>query len=372
MARIKGEGSWDEYKMGKYTYQRYRIVIEGERKVFYGKTKTEAMQKYRDFLQNHTPGTKKTALTVCDVAKEAVEARRGQIKATSYSYYAYAIKSLEKSKLGALQIHSVTFSDVQTYINDLASTKSLSTIKRQRVILTIAFSYAEDKEWIEKNPMNKVRLPNEANIVKEPKEHVFLSTEERKALETEAMRVNDSKAHRGKAGERLYGVAADAIVFILHTGLRIGELIALNWENTDIAKKFIHIRRNAPSNGMYITTPKRKASIRKVPLDGVALGIIKDLSENQKGEFVFHTKSGNMLNRNNIDRMLKLMVERSGIEQQPTLHDLRHTYASELIRNGVDMKTVQTVLGHSDISTTMNIYVHKSDDDLDILRNILE
>ena len=370
--RIYGEGSWTvQTKSGK-TYQRYTVMVNGKRKDFYGKTKADCLKKYKDFMQNNTPGTKKTALTVCDVAKEAVESRRGQIKATSYSYYGYAIKSLEKSKLGALQIHSVTFSDVQTYINDLASTKSLSTIKRQRVILTIAFSYAEDKGWIEKNPMNKVRLPNEANIVKEPKDHVFLSTEERKALEAEAMRVNDSKTHMGKMGERLYGVAADAIVFILHTGLRIGELIALDWDNTDIPKKFIHIRRNAPSNGMYITTPKRKASIRKVPLDGVALGIIKDLSENRKGEFVFHTKSGNMLNRNNIDRMLKLMVDRSGIEQKPTLHDLRHTYASELIRNGVDMKTVQTVLGHSDISTTMNIYVHKSDDDLDILRNILK
>jgi site-specific recombinase XerD len=78
-----------------------------------------------------------------------------------------------------------------------------------------------------------------------------------------------------------------------------------------------------------------------------------------------------MLGRNDVDKTLRQMVKRAGLNRKPTLHDLRHTYASELIRNGVDMKTVSVVLGHADISTTMNIYVHKSDDDLEKLKNIL-
>jgi site-specific recombinase XerD len=139
-----------------------------------------------------------------------------------------------------------------------------------------------------------------------------------------------------------------------------------------MSRRFININKNAPTSGYKITTPKRKSSFRNVPLDDVAFQIIKELSEDKVGKFVFHTKDGNMLNRNSVHATLRKMIKHSGIEQNPTLHDLRHTYASELIRNGVDMKTVSVVLGHSDITTTMNIYVHKSDDDLEVLKSILK
>jgi integrase len=240
------------------------------------------------------------------------------------------------------------------------------------VILTVAFSYAEDNGLIEKNFMNKVKLPNEANITKDTKEPVFLTTDERKMLEAEADRKNTNKIHRGKIGTPFYGITAKVVVFLLHTGLRMGELIGLLWEDVDMERGFLHIKHNVPTTKKEVTTPKRKASIRNIPLDKVASGIIEDLSSDKKGKHVFHTKSGGMINRKDADRTLKTMLKRAGIEKNPTLHDLRHTYASELIRNGVDMKTVSVVLGHSDISTTMNIYVHKSDDDLEGLKSILE
>jgi len=373
MARANGEGTWSVHKQGDYVRQRYRVMIDGKRKSFYGKTKTEALQKYKEFMTDYTPDeVKKTTLTVCDVAYKAIDARKGQIKPTTYEYYTYSVKRLEKDKLGALQIHSVTLSDVQEYINSLADKNALSTIKGQRVILTITFSYAEDNGFIEKNFMSKIKLPNEANIVKEAKDHVFLTTDERKALEKEADRKNTNKLHRGTIGKPFYGVTAKAVVFLLHTGLRMGELIGLLWEDVDMERRFIHIRHNVPTSTGVLTTPKRKSSIRTVPLDDVAYGIIEDLSANKNGKHVFHTESGGMISRNDTDRTLKSMLKRAEIEQTPTLHDLRHTYASELIRNGVDMKTVSVVLGHKDIATTMNIYVHKSDDDLECLKSALE
>lgn len=372
MARLKGEGSWDEYTSGKHTYHRYRITIDGERKVFYGKTKTEAMRKYHDYVNHHKPGIKKTAMTVFDVAKESVESRKGQLKATSQDYYANALKSLEKSEIGALQIHSVTYADLQLYINDMASKLSLSTIKRQKILLSITFDYADEHGWIEKNPMSRVKMPNEANVVKEKREIVFLSTDERKALEKEAERLNTKKVHNGKIGEPLYGIGAQVIIFILHTGLRFGEMRGLYWEDVDMSAKFLNIKRNAPATGNEITTPKKKASYRKIPLDDVAYQIVSKLASDKNGDLVFHTKDGNLLSRNDVDRTLRQMVRRANLTRKPTLHDLRHTYASELIRKGADMKTVQLILGHADISTTMNIYVHKSDDDLEVARHLLD
>lgn len=373
MANVYGEGSWDVVDRSGNKYHRLRVRVNGKTKIFYGKTKSEAQRKYKEYLTNYTPDEfKKTNLTVCDVARKAVESRKGQIKQTTYNFYGYAIKRLEKSKIGALQIHSVTMPEIQEYINSLAADCSLSTIKSQRVILTVTFSFAEDNGLVEKNFMSKIKLPNEANIAKEAKDHVFLTTDERKALEKEAERKNTAKVHNGRIGKPLYGVTAKAVVFLLHTGLRMGELIGLLWEDVDMERRFIHIRHNVPTSTGVLTTPKRKSSIRTVPLDDVAFGIIEELSADKNGKHVFHTKSGGMLNRNDTDRTLKSMLKRAGIEQTPTLHDLRHTYASELIRNGVDMKTVSVVLGHKDIATTMNIYVHKSDDDLEILKNILD
>ena len=372
MARINGEGSWGKKNIKGNEYIRYRVSIDGKQKDFYGKTKTEAMQKYKEFRKQHVPGIEKTTLTLCDVARKAVEAKKPELKATTYDFYLYAIKSLDQSGIGALQIHSVKQADVQNYLNEMVDKNSFSMIKRQKILLSVTFGYAEDNDLVKKNFMSKVKLPNKVNLTKQEKEHIILTTEERKVLEEEAKRLNDSKVHNGKIGDPLYGVPAKAIIFILHTGLRMGELIGLWWEDVDMKEKSIHIKRNAPTMKREVTTPKRKSSIRTVPLDETALGIIKELSEDKCGDFVFHTKTGMMLNRGDVDRALKQMVRRSGLEKKPTLHDLRHTYASELIRNGVDMKTVSVILGHADISTTMNIYVHKSDADLDVVRSILD
>ena len=371
MSRINGEGSWGVQKNGKYEYHKYQIMIDGERKAFYGKTKSECLRKYKEYANDHLSGFEKTALTICDIAEKAVESRRGQVKQTTHDFYLNGIKRLNKSKIGALQAHSVTFDDVQSYINSMIETDSLSTIKRQKNLLSITFAYAEDNGYIERNFMNKVKLPNKANIVKQEKNHVFLTTEERQMLEVEAKRLNTAKVHNGRIGKPLYGIGAKAIIFLLHTGLRMGELCALYWEDVDMENGFIHICRNAPTTTKEITTPKKKASNRTIPIDEKANEILKDLSADKCGKLVFHTAEGNILDRNDVIRTLRNMLKRAGIDKKPTLHDLRHTYASELIRNGVDMKTVQVVLGHADISTTMNIYVHKSVDDLESLKSVI-
>lgn len=379
MGRAKGEGTWDTFERGGNSYHRFRIAINGSRKAFYGKTKAEAIKKYKSYLEDFSDAPVKSTRTVYEIAQLAVEARKEQVKTTTYNFYLYGVKRLSKDRIGNFQIQSTTQDDLQKYINGLKDTDSMSTIKRQRIVLGITFSYAEDHALIHNNPMKKVKLPNEANVVKEERQPVFLTTEERHQIEKEACRLNTKKLFRGKIGTSYYGINAQAITFILHTGLRIGELCALQWENVDMKLKTVAIKQNAtlvsdPISGKTsseITTPKRKSSFRKIPLDDYAFNIIKQLSDDVNGDFVFHTSSGGMLTRNNVLKTLKRMIERCEIDKDPTVHDLRHTYASELIRNGVDIKTVSEILGHKDIATTMNIYVHKNDDDLSVVRGAL-
>lgn len=382
---IYGSGTWGTIVKSGITYQRYRIMNDGKRKEFLGKTKKECVDKYKKFIADKEKEEKnKTLITLYEVGLLMLKNKKAQIKPTTYDGYYAEIEYLSKTKIGKEQIVTLTKSDIQEYINSLADTKTLGSIQKQKVVIKMIFDYAIDNGYVKTDITERIKNPNKANIKTPTRQPVFLTTEERHLIEKEAERVNQSGLGNcsGKIGEPFYGVAAKAIVFILHTGLRISELIPLVWNDVDFETARLSITKNAPDVRDYsgngakykkiITTPKRESSIRTVPLDSTAIRILTELKSTQRNELVFCSKAGTMLNRRNVGKTLNRIVERCGIKQRPCIHDLRHTYASELIRNGADIKSVSIVLGHSDITTTLNIYVHKSDDDLDKLTDFLK
>lgn len=384
MADVYGQGKWDEAKRGKYTYQRYRVVIDGVQKAFYGKTKSEAMKKFRQYKERNAKAPKKTPYTLYEVAIKAIETKKDQIKATTYDFYRHAAERLDRDRIGRKQIYSLTESELQDYISSLKDSVTLSTIKRQRIILKIAYEYAVDHGFVVENLMKKVKLPHKANVEREERQPVFLTKEERRLLESEALRMNMKGEYRsGKVGEFAYGHSARAVAFILHTGLRVSELIALSWDDVNMNEKTISVRKNAQIVRNYeedrkraydfkLSSPKRESSVRRIPLDDKAMEIISILEEDRNGDFVFHSKTGSPLDRNHIARTLNTMIKHTEIKQNPSPHDLRHTYASELIAAGTDIKLVSELLGHSDVSTTLNIYVHPSEAAFDRVRGVID
>lgn len=369
--RVKGEGSWGVAKINGSSYHRFQITIEGVRKVFYGHTKTEARGKYEEYLKNHGKSTKKTNLTLSAVADEMLAMKKSQIKQTTYAAYEGEIGFLNKHSIAKRQIISLTAKDVQRYLDSLTSEKALKGIKEQKLIIKMTLDHALSCGYIEEDIMGKVKTPAAVHVKKPTRQIVFLTTEERKKVEESALALTE------KGYPIFRGNAKYAIIFILHTGLRIAELSALTWEDFDPVKKRIHISKNAPTtkvDGKYtqvITSPKTKSSIRNVPLDDTALGILKTLG-NKKTGIIFPSSTDTMLNRRNVARTLDGIVKRAKIDKNPTLHDLRHTFASELLRNGADIKTVSKVLGHKSVSTTLDIYVHKSDEDIDEIRGLID
>lgn len=376
---IYGEGSWSRQTRREKEYHVYRVYIDGKRKTFYGKTKKEALDKYKAFISGSRSKKPASLLTISDVAWEMLERKKTQIKPTTYDGYYFEIKYIEKSTIGSLQIASVTIRDLQDYIDYLITEKTYNSIKKHRAVIRMVFGYAKDNGYIKENISLKVKMPNKANVIKKTSAPVFLTTEERIELEHEASRgIHDKCVHYSETTSR-------AIIFLLHTGLRISELIALTWMDVNFDEKIISINKNAPlvmnhskdrekKYSVKVTTPKRESSNRKVPLDNTAIEILSYLYEgnkHEKDDLVFPNRNGNMLNRRNVARTLESILTRVSFGKKPSLHDLRHTYASELIRNGINVKKVSQILGHSDISTTLNIYVHIGEDEYDDVRDAL-
>ena len=140
----------------------------------------------------------------------------------------------------------------------------------------------------------------------------------------------------------------------LKTGLRKGELIYLEWSDIDFPRKQIRV---VNKTGHHTKRYKE----RFVPMDDPLVNVLQSIPKG-KNTYVFITKNGT-IRENNIFREVQRAAKKAGIQKHVTIHVLRHTYASQLVMAGVDLRTVQVLLGHSNITTTMQ-YAHLSPDHL--------
>ena len=366
--RKAGEGSWGTKTVKGIIYKRFRSP---EGKDFYGKTEKEVRQKYKAWKEQYADkNIKKELKTVNDVADEWLASMKKHIKSTTYDGYEYFVEGVLKRKngydLGNMQIQQVSEVQIQKYIDYLADNIAKSSIKKDKALLHQIFKYAKKKQIISDNPAEEVKIPIDDNIVVKTKEHVFISTEDRLKLEAEEGRIWSNK-------KRVYGNNAKMVIFLLHTGLRFGELTALKWKNVNLEEKDIFVVENSPviknrdkgATTKYKidqTSTKRKSSERHVPLSDKAIEILqyfKSKYPHENDNYVFVSDNATPANRRNVSRCLSGMLKSANCKiQDASPHDLRHSFGSELIKNGIDIKVVSELMGHKDVQTTYNIYIH--------------
>lgn len=163
--------------------------------------------------------------------------------------------------------------------------------------------------------------------------------------------------------------------FILQTGLRTGELIGLKWEDVDFKKRTITVKRSMEyrysTNGWRIGEPKSKSGYRTIPLTDEAIRILKD--QKIKNSYikvipiewkdqVFLTQKGMPVKNSTYDTCLYKICRKASIRQFG-MHILRHTFATRCIEGGMKPKTLQKILGHSNIGITMNLYVTTTEEE---------
>lgn len=166
-------------------------------------------------------------------------------------------------------------------------------------------------------------------------------------------------------------------LFILQTGVRSSELRGLKWNDIDFQNHIIHIRRNVThdsNNNRFITGElKTSSGQRDIPMTQTAYDLLtamkcRQASRKQKvisfefADHVFLNRNGKLLPNSNYDRYLEKICDKAGIERI-SMHTLRHTFATRCIESGMKPKTLQKILGHANISMTMDLYVHVTEDE---------
>ena len=148
----------------------------------------------------------------------------------------------------------------------------------------------------------------------------------------------------------------------LISGLRKGELVALQWSDLDIENKTISVSKQAGRNNAGkpdITRPKTENSIRKIsiPQDAVEL-LVAEHQKHPSSPWMFPSpKTGEMYHPDSVVNIHKKILKDAGLEHL-RFHDLRHTFATLALQNGVDVKTVSSMLGHFDAGFTLRTYTH--------------
>ncbi len=153
------------------------------------------------------------------------------------------------------------------------------------------------------------------------------------------------------------------IVLCFYTGLRIGELLALTWNDIDFDRKTMSINKSVfytKINGKYetvIDTPKTKHSIRVIPLPKQILDKLKEIKKSSKSKYVLTTRNNKMVNMRTYQRTFERILKKLNVTVR-NFHSLRHTFATRAIEMGMDVKTLSEILGHKNPVVTLTRYTH--------------
>ncbi|MDR1914913.1 MAG: site-specific integrase [Clostridiales bacterium] len=330
------------------------------RKAFYAKTRQEVQRKMNSALNdlnkgNYIEPSKMTVSQWMDTWLK--DYKRLTVKPTTFQTYLSHVDNHIKPIIGHLSLRDLRRDIIQSMFNDLS--KKLSPVMTKSVYITLhsALEQARKNELILVNSASDIVLPkSEKKFVQ-----VFTIDEQTRFI---------AAAKQSYLGE-LFIVA-------LGTGLRIGELLALTWNDIDFDKGILRVSKtlNYIKNFEETDTkwkisfgsPKSASGLRSVPLLPEMLKLLISI-RNMKSEklfeleslnmdgLVFSTKQGKPLDQRNIQRTFALILKRAELSGFH-IHCLRHTFATRGLENGVELRVMQELLGHASLHITADLYTH--------------
>lgn len=321
--------------------------------------------------------------TVNDIYDLWISLKRN-LKDNTKQNYIYMYQQFVAPDFGKEKVCTLKKTDVRKFYNMLVDERGLkiNTLDSIHTVLHPVLEMAVDDGYLRNNPSD--------NALRELKQSHNYDTDKKQALTIAEQELFLNYLKNNELYNHWYPVFS----VMLGTGMRVGEVTGLRWSDIDLKQGAISVNHtlvyyNHAEGGCYfgINTPKTKAGCRIIPmLDGTKQAFIEErknqmsngnhcgVTINGYTDFIFVNRFGNVQHQGTLNKALRRIIRDCNDEQlakgqkNPVLlprfscHTLRHTFATRLVESGVNIKAVQEILGHSDISTTMDIYVDAKED----------
>ena len=353
---------------GRYMY-RYTDSF-GKRQYAYAHSLDELREKEKQIRRDIDEGidTKSSKISVAQWMDYYLTTRTG-VRESSFASYTTQVNLIKQYDISRLSIGDVKAPDVRSFLTALSKDGySYYTIRNIRSFLAAAFNMAIDRDMVRKNPF-RVKL---SDVIRD-------TTVPRKALSANEVNL----LLEFVKGSGCYKKYFDTIVILLETGMRISELCALTLSDVDLENGEIRVNKQMcwksatkNSNGtMHIERPKTKSGDRVIPIvsDQLSQALSRVITKRMKikasyavdgyTDFLFVDKNGVPRTAYKYDSMFRRMIasyNKSHSEKLPriTPHVCRHTFCTNKLYDGLDLKSLQYVMGHSDPSITIGTYSH--------------
>ncbi len=273
--------------------------------------------------------------------------KKRYVKRSTYATYCTLIRSHLLPELGGME--DISEDAVQEFVNrKLADGLSRKTVRDILVILKMILRYGAKHGLLPEHQIDVVFPPERENH----EVQVLTLANQRKLMNY--VKENPGYLNLG-------------ILICLTAGLRIGEVCALQWDDVDVASGIIRVNKtiqriyladeNERFTGIIIDKPKTRNSQREIPMTRELLGLLRPIKKISRGNYYVLTNASTPTEPRTYRHYFNEILKRLGLPKM-RFHGLRHSFATRCIESKCDYKTVSVLLGHSNISTTLNLYVH--------------
>ena len=385
--RVLRKGETQRKCDGKYVYT--YIGPDGRRRSIYSNDIVELRRREQQLIKDQLDGldTYVSGTATINYVFDRYIALKTEIRKTTIQNYKYMYDRFVRPGFGRKKIADVKYSDVVQFYQHLLKDEKIqiNTLDNIHTILHPTFQLAVRDNIIRNNPSDGVMR------------QIKKGTGKNKGIR-HALTLEQQRAFLGYiASKPEYCRWESLFTFLMGTGCRIGEAIGIRWEDLDFEQKMIDINHSLvyysreykghPMCSFAVSAPKTDAGTRKIPMIDAVYESLQGELERQRENgfnttiidgmtgFIFTNRFGNVHNPQAINRVIKRIYESYNAEEvvraakehrEPVLiphfscHHLRHTFCSRFCENETNLKVIQSIMGHSNIETTMDIYAEVS------------
>lgn len=317
-----------------YFYGKHQDGKQYKRRGFATKKEAQiAEMKFREEYENETP---EESMTFAELADEYLDWYEKRRKASSYTKISSIVRVHLIPRFGDMPIQNIRPRDVTRYQDDIIAQYKPAHVKKIHTTLAAVLKHAVKLEYLTTNAATIA-----GNVELDEEKHINYWT------------LDEFKQFIAVVDDPLYRTL---FMTLYYSGMRKGELLALTWGDVDFENNRINVDKTN-YNGT-VTTTKTPASRRVIAMPTHVMRLLSKLKDkHDKMTYVVFGEFHTCISTTTLDFKYAQYIERSGVKRI-RIHDFRHSHASYLINKGIIISVVAARLGHSDPSTTLNVYSH--------------